>query len=38
MVAGDQNDQFAAAILDFIARLDRRHAGGDVPHLSTPGM
>jgi pimeloyl-ACP methyl ester carboxylesterase len=37
MVAGDQNDQFAAAILDFIARLDRRGAiGGDVPHLSTP--
>ncbi|MPZ56868.1 MAG: alpha/beta fold hydrolase [Rhizobiales bacterium] len=26
MVAGDRNDQFAAAILDFIARLDRRGA------------
>jgi pimeloyl-ACP methyl ester carboxylesterase len=38
MVAGDQNDQFAAAILDFLARLDRRRAAGaDVPHLSTPG-
>jgi pimeloyl-ACP methyl ester carboxylesterase len=37
MVAGDQNDQFASAILDFIARLDRRGASAaDVLHLSTP--
>jgi len=38
MVAGDQNDRFAAAILGFLARLDRDGQNRtDVPHLSTPG-
>jgi len=38
MVAGDQNDQFTAAILDFVARRDRGGADrADIPHLSTPG-
>jgi pimeloyl-ACP methyl ester carboxylesterase len=32
MVAGDRNDHFAAAILDFLHRLDR--TDGRVPHLS----
>ena len=36
MVAGDQNDQFATAILDFLTRLDRCADGADVPHLSAP--
>jgi pimeloyl-ACP methyl ester carboxylesterase len=36
MVAGDQNDQFATAILDFLARLDRGAGSADVPHLSAP--
>ena len=37
MVAGDQNDAFAAAILAFLARLDRAAGRADVPHLSGPG-
>jgi pimeloyl-ACP methyl ester carboxylesterase len=38
MVAGDQNDQFTAAILDFIARLDRAGAARDeVQRLSLSG-
>jgi pimeloyl-ACP methyl ester carboxylesterase len=37
MVAGDKNDQFASAILDFLTRLDRGEANRRVPNLSAPG-
>jgi pimeloyl-ACP methyl ester carboxylesterase len=37
MVAGDRNDNFAAAILDFLARLDHRDVANELPSRQLPG-